>query len=275
MSETKDSQSVMATIGQQGAFYDAGPREWLPRKWKRLRERFAQYRKEIGLLEEAVEVQKRWLGNLSSKRVLDLGAGDGNVLSMYIARSCKEYVAVDLSERRIRILQEKLRRAGLTHAIAEVRDAMANDWPHGEFDVIYSSSVLNAFRDVESAIQMLKMRLRQGGIVVAWEPLKTSWLNIVVRSIYRPFQPDRSWHWPLTRNSLRLYAHSFQIEGVHGLLGWSKWGFPFYACPGLRKLGIAIGRKLANLDRMRAVEVGSRLWGCHQVILRMRKSEAS
>jgi SAM-dependent methyltransferase len=261
-----------ATIGEQGVFYDDGPQHWLPKRWKQLRECFARYRREIGLLEEAVNFQKHWLGDLSSKRVLDLGAGDGNVLSMYIARSCKQYVAVDLSARRIGILQEKLRQAGLAEAIAEVRDAMAEDWPHGEFDVIYSSSVLNAFRDTESAIQMLKKRLNTGGIVVAWEPLKTSWLNIFLRSVYRPFQPDRSWHWPLTREAVRTYAREFHLKAVCGLLGWSKWGFPLYLCPWLRRVGIAIGRRLARLDRKRAVRLGGGLWGCHQAVFVLEKA---
>jgi SAM-dependent methyltransferase len=272
MSEPTKLRSEAASIGQQGVFYDDGPRWWLPKQWKRLRVQFAQYRREIGLLEEAIEIQKRWLGDLSSKRVLDLGAGDGNVLTMYIARSCKEYVAVDLSAKRIAILQEKLLRAGLAHAIAEVRDAMAEDWPHGEFDVIYCSSVLNAFRDTDSAIRMLKRRLHRGGIVVAWEPLKTSWLNIVIRGLYRPFQPDRAWHWPLSRQALRRYASEFEVKAVHGLLGWSKWGFPFYVCPWFRGLGIAIGRRLAGLDRKRAARLGRGLWGCHQDVLVLEKS---
>ncbi len=87
MSEPAELFAREATIGAQGVFYDQGPRNWLPKKWKQLRELFAKYRKDIGLLEEAVELQKRWMGDLSRKRVLDLGAGDGNVLSMYIDRS--------------------------------------------------------------------------------------------------------------------------------------------------------------------------------------------
>ena len=237
----------------------------IERAWVWLRESLARYRAAIGERDEAVALQREWLGRLEGKRVLEIGAGAGNVLTMEIARACGEYLGVDLLADRIGKLQLRLEGAGLAHARAVAGDVLAEDWQHGRFDVIYAGSVLHAFADIERAARVLRDRLKPGGVLVAWEPMNTGWAVRLARGLYRPFQPNRAWHHPLTVADVEKWGQYFQLEGARGFLGWSKWGYPLFVIPGLRRLGVWLGRRLRVLDRSR----GS-LRGVHQVVLRLR-----
>jgi len=44
--------------------------------------------------------------SVAEAKVLDLGCGTGNPLSLWLAERAKEYVAIDLSESRIEILSD-------------------------------------------------------------------------------------------------------------------------------------------------------------------------
>jgi len=49
----------------------------IERAWVWLRESLARYRAAIGERDEAVALQREWLGRLEGKRVLEIGAGQG------------------------------------------------------------------------------------------------------------------------------------------------------------------------------------------------------
>ena len=49
----------------------------------------------------------------SGKKVLELGVGGGSPLSEMLAGTAAEYVALDLSRRRLRQLRKRLKRAGI------------------------------------------------------------------------------------------------------------------------------------------------------------------
>lgn len=239
---------------------------WIERAWAGLRESLARYRAEIGVRDEAVRLQREWLGDLRGKRVLEIGCGAGNILTMEIARAAGEYVGVDLQADRVRKLEAKLAAAGLRQARAQEGDVLAMDGAVGRFDVIYAGSVLHAFGDIDGAAQALGRLLEPGGVLVAWEPMKTGWTVRLVRGLYRPFQRNRRWHHPLTVGDVQRWGSHFRLEGVRGLLGWSKWGYPVYLLPGGRRLGVWLGRKLRAWDEKR-----EGLRGCHQVVMRLVK----
>lgn len=237
---------------------------WIERGWVGLRESLARYRAEIGVRDEAVALQREWLGDLRGKRVLEIGCGAGNILTMDIARAAGEYVGVDLQADRVRKLQEKLAVAGLAHARARAGDVLQMEGSDGKFDVVYAGSVLHAFADIDGAARALGRLLKPGGVLVAWEPMNTGWVVRLIRGLYRPFQPNRRWHHPLRVSDVRKWGEHFRMEGVRGLLGWSKWGYPVYVLPGGRRLGVWVGTRLRRLDEGRRS-----LRGCHQVVMRM------
>lgn len=99
--------------------------------WKWMRRSLAEYRAATGERDEAVRVQWEWLGELAGKRVLEIGCGAGNILTMEIARRSGEYPGVDVQADRVAVLRRKLESAGLRHARAEVQDVLAENWPWG------------------------------------------------------------------------------------------------------------------------------------------------
>lgn len=236
----------------------------IERAWAELRESLARYRAEIGVREEAVALQREWLGDLRGKRVLEIGCGAGNILTMEIAQAAGEYVGVDLQADQVRRLQEKLAAAGLAHARAQTGDVLKADGTEGVFDVIYAGSVLHAFADIDGAARVFRRLLKPGGVLVAWEPMNTGWAVKLIRGLYRPFQPNRKWHHPLTLSDVKKWGDHFSLGGTRGLLGWSKWGYPLYLLPGCRSLGVWVGRQLSRLDSGR-----KSLRGCHQVVMRL------
>lgn len=233
---------------------------------ERLLRALAAYRAEIGAKDVALRWQREGLGTLTGRRVLEIGAGAGNVLSMEIARASREYLAVDRDGARIGKLAEKLESEGLRHARAVERDLLEDGWPFGAFDVVYAGSVLHAFADGRLAGRVLREKMNEGAVLVAWEPLAIGWVNRLGRALHRPFRKDRKWHYPLTERWLEGFGKELRLEWARGLLGWSRWAFPLYLVPGLRAVAVRLGRWLF------AREAGQKdLRGFHQAVLVWRK----
>lgn len=57
--------------------------------------------------QQTYDLHKAWFGDLSGKKVLDLGCFAGNHLSVYLAQNAREYIGVDLSEAGILKLNKK------------------------------------------------------------------------------------------------------------------------------------------------------------------------
>lgn len=234
----------------------------MSRIWVKLRKSLALYRAAIGARDDALAQQRKWLGDLRGKRVLEIGCGEGSLLTLEIAGAAEEYIGVDLQASRICKLQTKLEAGCLKNARAIQGDIFEMSRSLGQFDVIYSCSVLHAFPDIDKAARRLRTLLRPGGRLVAWEPMNTGLAVRFVRGLYRPFQPDRKFHYPLTCGDIRKWASYFTLADICGLLGWSKWGFPIYMIPGGQKLGVQVGRWLRKWDSRK-----KNVRGCHQVLL--------
>jgi len=101
---------------RQAEFYDSRPRLGpIGRAWVRLRNGAVRdLRLLADIAPDADALHRRWLGDLSEARVLDLGCHSGNRLSLELARAAAEYVAIDLSRTGLEKLQEKLRVEGLS-----------------------------------------------------------------------------------------------------------------------------------------------------------------
>jgi 2-polyprenyl-3-methyl-5-hydroxy-6-metoxy-1,4-benzoquinol methylase len=238
------------------------------RVWSRIRDRIETLRAELGVEQDILDAHRRWLGDLTGKRVLDLGCFDGNALSIPIAEQADSYLGIDLSPTAIDRLRDKLQAAGLTHADAQAVDFLSADF-QGQFDVVYAHSVAHHFKHFDSFLESLDAHLAPNGKVVTFDPLQTSVAVRLARALYRPFQSDRDWEWPFKRSTFQQISDRFHINQVQGVMGRTKWALPISFVS--RRTAGAIGRVLYAMDTRDATTVGPGLWRCMAVSMLWHK----
>ena len=195
------------------------------RIWFGLRNKFLDpFRRNFDIKSRVYNQHKIWLGDLSDKKVLDLGCLTGNTLSLYMAQNAREYIGIDLSDKAIEVLDRKLKKANCKSAKAMAIDFLSPDFKEENFDVIYAYGVLHHFENVEILVDRLKNKLSTDGIVISYDPLDTSLPIQLLRGIYRPFQSDKDWEWPFSKTTLAEIGRHFKVEEVRGVLGRSKYG---------------------------------------------------
>lgn len=239
----------------QSAFYDSPNqhRNFISAIWAKLRGRLSNFRTEVGVRDAVYDLHRSWLGDLSDKSVLDLGCGRGNFLSIELAQRSKSYLAIDLSHEAIASVQNKLDQYHIPHARAEALDFLSPDFTE-KFDVIYAYGVMHHFRYFDAFLGKVVDHLNPGGYVISHDPTYTSLFTKIVRDLYRPFQSDREWEWPFTRESFQTIQTYFDPRAAQGFLGDSKWAIPPYFV--FHSLGARLGKRLHQRDMQRATEIG-------------------
>lgn len=240
--------------------------------WVRTRHAIEDMKTNAGINDDVLRIHRKWLDELSGKKVLDLGCFSGNVLSMYLARTSASYLGLDLSVQAVRKLNSSLVEAGLygprTRAVAG--DFLSPAFHETDFDVVYAHSVLHHFKHLEVTLRLLHDKLAPGGIVVTRDPMQTSLPVRAARTVYRPFQSDKAWEFPFTRHTFRSFQKYFVIEDLQGILGRSKWAFLIAPLGTGRAAHLA--RRWHEHDLKHANKLGTDLWRCMQVIMRLRRA---
>jgi 2-polyprenyl-3-methyl-5-hydroxy-6-metoxy-1,4-benzoquinol methylase len=172
---------MLGTNTRQKSFYEAknpylesgGKISYL---WGRARFALQKVRSEARIDEDVLALHRNWLGDLSDKKVLDLGCFSGNDLSLELARNSSSYLGIDLSKRAIESLNFDLREAGLygSRTRAEAIDFLSPDFVETGFDVVYAKSVLHHFEHLGAMLEVLREKVAPGGVVVSWDPMQTS-----------------------------------------------------------------------------------------------------
>ena len=266
----KTKEEIIETNIKQKEFYNNKKKNFATKIWSSVREKtLKKIRKNIGILDESYSLHKTWFGDLSNKKVLDLGCFAGNNLSFFLAQNAKEYIGLDLSDVAIAKLNDKLKDIPSAKAIAA--DFLSDDFPDKDFDIIYAYGVLHHFPSVDVLINRLNEKLATNGVVVSYDPLETSLPIKLIRMIYRPFQSDAAWEWPFTKKTFYKYQNAFNIEERRGLLGKSKWFFLLGFLPISEEKSIEIGKKWHKEDWEKSATSVSRLFSCMHVTMLMRK----
>lgn len=255
-------------VAQAGAGEPRGIRRAATGVWTRFRRGVGEsVRSAIGLHEEVEALHLQWMGDLTGKRVLDLGCYSGNPLSVRIARESGAYLGVDLSRSAIAILGRKLE--GISHAEVEAVDFLDEDYPWGRFDVIYARGVLHHFKHAETLCELLLDRLVRDGVVVTHDPMETSVPVRIARRLYRPLQMDADWEWPFDRSTLAVFQRYFEIDQIKGLLGRAKYAIPLWFVN--ERLATRLGRRWHARDMADATSMNRHLFSCMQVAMRLRR----
>ncbi|MDG1063312.1 MAG: class I SAM-dependent methyltransferase [Flavobacteriaceae bacterium] len=269
--------SVEKTIAvnlKQKEFYNHKNKNLPSRFWSYIREKsLKKLRRELGILSQCYDLHKEWMGDLSHLKVLDLGCYEGNALSLYLAENSKAYIGIDLSDNGIKVLNTKL--SHLPNARGEAVDFLSEEFRETDFDLIYAYGVLHHFKDVEMLAKKLSEKLKHGGKIIAYDPLKTSFPIWIIRSIYRPFQSDAAWEFPFGRKTLRTLNTHFQVLDKRGVMGISKYYFIVQFLPLPKSLKTRFGKKAHDLDWKKSAESMKHLYLCMQVNLLLQKSNST
>ena len=106
----KTTEAILETNKKQKEFYNNIKQNFSTKIWAKFRNGLLnRIRKNIGIKDQAYLLHKEWFGDLSNKKVLDLGCYSGNYWSMYLAEHAKEYLGIDLSDVAILKLKEKIK----------------------------------------------------------------------------------------------------------------------------------------------------------------------
>ena len=224
----KNTEEILELNKRQKEFYNStkNPKKnFATRIWSNFRNgALSDFRKKFDLKDRVYEEHKIWMGDLSGKKILDLGCLQGNALSIYMAQNAKEYIGIDLSDVAIAVLQKRIEEANCANAKAIAVDFLSPEFDQKDFDIIYAYGVLHHFENFDLLVSKLKEKLKPTGIIVSYDPLETSLPIKMLRAIYRPFQDDKDWEWPFTRKVIGKIKSNFKIEEVRGVLGQSKYG---------------------------------------------------
>lgn len=224
----KKLDEILKANDRQKEFYNSTQqaKKSLPTKiWFGVRNKLLDsFRGDFQIKNRVYEEHKNWLGDISEKKILDLGCLRGNALSIYMAKNAGKYIGIDLSDTAIKDLKIKLKKKEAINAEAIAVDFLSPDFNEKNFDIIYAYGVLHHFEDFDILLARLKEKLAPKGAVISYDPLETSTPIKLLRKIYRPFQSDKDWEWPFSKRVLKKIDANFKIERIRGVLGKSKYG---------------------------------------------------
>lgn len=128
----------------------------------------------------------RQSGDLSGKRILDAGSGNGNLFNYLAARGYEEAIGIDqspdfINAARTNVPDERVR-------FMEANLLQKLPFEDGGFDLVYSIFVLNELPEVSLHIQEMSRMLRSGGhlLIVATHPLFAMYYHLYERFTGKP-----------------------------------------------------------------------------------------
>lgn len=267
----KNTESILETNKKQKEFYNNIKQNFFTKIWANFRNGMLnKIRKNIGIQYHAYLLHKEWFGDLSDKKVLDLGCFSGNYWSIYLAEHSKSYLGIDLSDVAIAKLNERL--SSFPNAKAEAVDFLAPDFIEKDFDLIYAYGVLHHFENTTVLINKLNEKLATNGSIISYDPLETSLPIKIIRTLYRPFQSDAAWEWPFKRKTFYQFQKSFTIVERRGILGKSKWVALLNFMPFSEEKKKRLGQKWYMEDWEQSKKSDKVLFSCMHLTMLMKKN---
>jgi len=133
--------------------------------------------------------QEKVMGDISGKKVLDLGCGLGQA-SIRLARSGATVTGVDVSEASIHKAQNHAGKAGLniTFKVGNADELNYNN----EYDIVFCRGFLHHLPDVRKSLSRYHQYLGEGGLIIAQEPKRGNPIASIARRFpsFRPTTPD-------------------------------------------------------------------------------------
>lgn len=98
-------------------------------------------------------------------QVLEIGAGTG-LVTPALARNALEVLATDYSAEMVTLLEQRVRKAGLTNVRCEQADVYELRFDASSFDAVVATNVLHLVRDLPGALAALRKVLKPGGRLI-------------------------------------------------------------------------------------------------------------
>ena len=121
------------------------------------------------------------------KRVLDVGCGNGYVLSRY-ARQGAEVSGVDLTATAVKLSGQRMALEGLAADIRQI-DGVRLPFPDGYFDIVCSMGVLHHIPDPRPTVAEIARVMKPGGRLIAMLYYRYSYKTVVLTRLKRLFDP--------------------------------------------------------------------------------------
>jgi ubiquinone/menaquinone biosynthesis C-methylase UbiE len=142
------------------------------------------------------------LGNLQGKKVAELGCGDGWITTC-LASAGANVFAFDISLNGCRLTREKLKAHGLSADLVAVIDAYSMAFKSSSFDAVFIAGVLHHL-DIDKVSKEVHRVLKEGGMVVCYEPLKYGTIMWAIRKIWLHLNGLKEYVWTDDEKSLEL-----------------------------------------------------------------------
>lgn len=128
----------------------------------------------------------RLLGDLSGKRVLEIGCGGGWLTRMLAAKGAL-VSAIDISEEACISTRRELEQNGFSFETICTMDAHHLEFPAGSFDAVLVAGVLHHVNLRKVLIEVLRV-LKRGGQIIGYEPMRYGSLALRLRRLYLNFR---------------------------------------------------------------------------------------
>jgi len=125
--------------------------------------------------------------NSSGKTVLDIGCGNGYVLSRYAMHGAT-VEGVDITDTAVNLSRKRFELSGLQGHF-QTTDGDTLPFPDNHFDIVCSMGVLHHIEDPRPMIKEIYRVLKPGGQVILMLYYRYSWKTVVIMRLKRLFHP--------------------------------------------------------------------------------------
>ena len=160
------------------------------------------------------------LGDLSGKKILDLGCGAGEA-SIYLAKKGAQVTATDISKGMLEVVNKVAQKHNV-EVFTKQSYSHQIDFDDETFDIVYAANLLHHV-DIELTILEVFRVLKNGGIFVSWDPLAHNPIINIYRQIAKEVRTDDE-H-PLKFSDLKTFRKHFRVVETYTTWLFTLWIF--------------------------------------------------
>lgn len=238
---------------------------FITRLWARLRYAHQDAFEDIGVdkIKESFLMER--CKEKSGGRFLEIGCFRGTRFSDPIIEYAGSYTGIDLSANAISAFQDTVNKDGRSAKVELIAGDLLQHAPEEKYDILFAHGVLHHFESPEILFERLNFLIKPGGILLCAEPSQVNKLFRFIRFLYRPFQSDKEWEWPFTKETINYMEKYFSIDSG---FGWGKYSMPLSLAHAVPFLGSILRPLYVKLLKTELdTKLSSKVWLNSTVVL--------